>query len=212
MLTRSFDRLLLGSVTEKVLRKAPCPILTVPPHAPPDAPQEVLFKRILCAMDFSQSALQAFGFAVDLARQANGFVTVLHTIEWLAEEEPRAHAHFNVAEFRQHLVADAQERLNALIGEEPRAGRSCGDRSTVSRSSPGGRGEDGGSDYHGRAGARRYGAGTVWIDHASGGACRNLPRADRPRVTAVAVGRTAGHSLILEPDSQLYPAGVLRAW
>jgi nucleotide-binding universal stress UspA family protein len=112
---------LLGSVTEKVLRKAPCPILTVPPHASPDPPHEVLFKRILCAMDFSPSALQAFGFAVDLARQANGLVTVLHTIEWLAEEEPRAHAHFNVAEFRQHLVADAQERLNALIGEEPRA-------------------------------------------------------------------------------------------
>lgn len=115
-----FDRLLLGSVTEKVLRKAPCPILTVPPHAPPSAPEEVVFKRILCPMDFSASALQAFGFAVDLARQGNGSVTVLHVIEWLAEEEPRAHAHFNVPEYRQHLVADAHERLQALLAKEPR--------------------------------------------------------------------------------------------
>ena len=115
-----FDRLLLGSVAEKVLRKAPCPILTVPPHAPSAAPEEVVFKRILCPMDFSPSAFQAFGFAIDLARQANGSVTVLHVIEWLAEEEPRAHAHFNVSEYRQHLTADAHTRLQALLAEEPR--------------------------------------------------------------------------------------------
>jgi nucleotide-binding universal stress UspA family protein len=114
-----FDRLLLGSVTEKVLRKAPCPILTVPPHALPTMPEEVVFRRILCPMDFSPSALQAFGFAVDLARQANGSVTVLHVIEWLAEEEPRAHAHFNVSEYRQHLTADAHARLQALLADEP---------------------------------------------------------------------------------------------
>ena len=115
-----FDRLLLGSVTEKVLRKAPCPILTVPPHALPTMPEEVVFRRILCPMDFSPSALQAFGFALDLARQANGSVTVLHVIEWLAEEEPRAHAHFNVSEYRQYLTADAHARLQALLADEPR--------------------------------------------------------------------------------------------
>lgn len=114
-----FDRLLLGSITEKVLRKAPCPILTVPPHALPTMPEEVVFRRILCPMDFSPSALQAFGFAMDLARQANGSVTVLHVIEWLAEEEPRAHAHFNVSEYRQHLTADAHARLQALLADEP---------------------------------------------------------------------------------------------
>ena len=115
-----FDRLLLGSVTEKVLRKAPCPTLTVPPHAPSTAPAEVVFQQILCPMDFSPSAFQAFGFALDLARQARGSVTLLHAIEWLAEEEPRAHAHFNVAEYRRHLVEDARARLQTLIAEESR--------------------------------------------------------------------------------------------
>jgi len=115
-----FDRLLLGSVTEKVLRKAPCPILTVPPHAPAKAPLDVAFTRILCPVDVSPSALQAFGFALDLARQAGGSVTVLHAIEWLADEEARAHAHFNVPEYRQHLVEDAHARLQALLADEPR--------------------------------------------------------------------------------------------
>lgn len=115
-----FDRFLLGSVTEKVLRKAPCPVLTVPPHAPTTTPADVALTQILCPMDFSPSALQALGFALDLARQAAGVVTVLHVIEWLAEEEPRAYTHFNVAEYRRHLIADAHERVRAVLAEEGR--------------------------------------------------------------------------------------------
>ena len=118
---RGFKRLLLGSVTEAVLREAPCPVLTVPPHAPASVSETVTFKRILCPIDFSPSALQALGFALDLARQADGRVTLLHVVEWLAEEEPRASAHFNVPEYRRYMVEDAQERLRNLVAEESRA-------------------------------------------------------------------------------------------
>jgi nucleotide-binding universal stress UspA family protein len=113
-----FDRLLLGSVTEKVLHKAPCPILTVPPHAPKKAENDGTFSRILCPMDFSPSALQAFGFAVDLARQSGGSVIALHAIEWLADDVS-GHARFNVEDLRQHLIDDAHVRLRALIADQP---------------------------------------------------------------------------------------------
>ena len=44
-----FERLVLGSVTEKLLRKAGCPVLTVPRHNPEAVPAgPELFKRILC--------------------------------------------------------------------------------------------------------------------------------------------------------------------
>ena len=115
-----FERFMIGSVAEKVLRKAPCPVLMVPPHVTAMLPAEVGFKNILCPMDFSPSALQALGFALDLARQADGSVTVVHAIEWLAEEEPRAHSHFNVPEYRQHLTDDARQRMQALAAGEPR--------------------------------------------------------------------------------------------
>jgi nucleotide-binding universal stress UspA family protein len=126
-----FDRLLLGSVTEKVLRKAPCPILTVPPHAPATA--AVAFKQILCPMDFSPSALQALGFALDLTRQANGAVTVIHVIEWLVEDEPRVHGHFNVAEYRRHLIDDAHERIRGLVAAEARPGSNVQDLVVIGR-------------------------------------------------------------------------------
>jgi len=116
---RGFKRLLLGSVTEAVLREAPCPVLTVP-QAPASVSEAVTFKRILCPIDFSPSALQALGFALDLARQADGRVTLLHVVEWLAEEEPRASTHFSVPEYRRYMVEDAQERLRNLVADESR--------------------------------------------------------------------------------------------
>ena len=123
-----FDRLLLGSVTEHVLRRAPCPVLTVPPHAA-GSPDGVMLKTILCAVDFSPAALQAVGFAVDLARRANASVTFLQAIEWLTEEDPRELSHFNVPEFRRYLIQDAEEQLNALIAQQTRVERGC--RATV---------------------------------------------------------------------------------
>ena len=74
-------------------------------------------------MDFSPSALQALGFALDLAQQAKGVVTVLHVIEWLAEEEPRTHPSLSAAEYRRHLTEDAHERMRTLIAEA--AGLRC---------------------------------------------------------------------------------------
>jgi nucleotide-binding universal stress UspA family protein len=118
---RGFKRLLLGSVAETVLHEAPCPVLTVSPHTAATTADVVTFKRILCPIDFSPSALQALGFALDLARQVDGLVTLLHVVEWLPEDEPRASAHFNVPEFRGYMVNDAKQRLRSLVAEEARA-------------------------------------------------------------------------------------------
>jgi nucleotide-binding universal stress UspA family protein len=118
-----FDRFFLGSVTEKVLRKAPCPVLTVPPHAPTTPPSEVALRTILCPVDFSPAALEAFGFALDLARRSDASVVLVHAIEFLAEEDALESAHFNVPEFRAYLVEDARKRLESLVSGEIRLGR-----------------------------------------------------------------------------------------
>ncbi|MCC7416778.1 MAG: universal stress protein [Acidobacteria bacterium] len=115
-----FDRVMIGSVAEKVLRKAVCPVLVVPPHAHGEAARQVRFKTILCPVDFSSSSVQALGLALDLARQADGTVILLHAIEWLAEDEPRGDGRFNMQEFRQYLADDARRRLHALAADEPR--------------------------------------------------------------------------------------------
>jgi nucleotide-binding universal stress UspA family protein len=109
-----FNRLLLGSVTEKVLRTAPCPVLTVPPAVTAAA---VTFQRILCAIDYSPSALRALQYGLELGRQANGCVTVLHALEYLDPEEPCEHVDFDIRRRRQHFINHARERLHAQFAQ-----------------------------------------------------------------------------------------------
>ena len=75
-----FDRLTLGSVAEKVLRKAPCPVLTIPPGAARTT-TEVSVRRILCPTDSSPCSERAMDFALSLADRADAAVTALHVVE-----------------------------------------------------------------------------------------------------------------------------------
>jgi nucleotide-binding universal stress UspA family protein len=115
---RGFKRAVLGSVAEHLLREAPCPVLTIPPHARADTAGAVTFKTIVCPIDFSQASLQALGFALDLARQANGAVTLLHVVEWLADHEPQGQAHLNVEDAWRLMIEGARQRLRSLITGE----------------------------------------------------------------------------------------------
>jgi nucleotide-binding universal stress UspA family protein len=115
-----FERLILGSVTEKVLRKATCPVLTVPPRA--HATSSMPFRRILCAVDFSEPAIDAVGWAASLARQSGASLDVAHVIEWpwadpsppCLRDMPAEQAHALI-EFRRYLTAAATRRLESVI-------------------------------------------------------------------------------------------------
>jgi nucleotide-binding universal stress UspA family protein len=76
-----FERLVLGSVAERVFRKATCPVMTVPAKLPDAVPAgPVLCGRILCPVDFSESSLHALKYATSMAHEANGQLTILHVV------------------------------------------------------------------------------------------------------------------------------------
>jgi universal stress protein A len=71
----------LGSVTEKLLRKATCPVLTVPrrhPEAVPASP--TLFKRILCPIDFSECSMDALQYAMSMAQENDASLLVVYVV------------------------------------------------------------------------------------------------------------------------------------
>jgi nucleotide-binding universal stress UspA family protein len=109
-----FERLVLGSVTEKVLRKTRCPVLVVPRRADAPAGPKPFFRRVLCAVDFSPCSTKAVSWALSLAEEAGGALTFVHVVEGL-DHEPLANAHFNVPEYQQYLVQDAEQRLRELV-------------------------------------------------------------------------------------------------
>ncbi len=80
------DHLALGSVTEKVLRKARCPVLAVrkPAHGlVPEAgePDIIQLHRILCCTDSPDQLDSAWDHAVSIAEEYGAELTLLHVLE-----------------------------------------------------------------------------------------------------------------------------------
>ena len=76
-----FQRLFLGSVTEKVLRTARPPVLIVGAATDVVPARDFSFKRILCAVDFSACSLAALRYAATLAEPSGAKLTALYVME-----------------------------------------------------------------------------------------------------------------------------------
>jgi nucleotide-binding universal stress UspA family protein len=117
-----FEHLLLGSVAEKVVRTASCPVMLVPPRAQRHLkPLAVPFTRILFATDFAPTAQRALDMAIELAEEADAHLTLLHAIEVPPELQVHAPSgDIDVSALRLAAEARALEQLRALVPEEAR--------------------------------------------------------------------------------------------
>lgn len=119
-----FEKLLLGSVAEHVLRKAPCPVLVVPRGAPGQL-DRVHFARVLCPVDFSGGSLAALTYASSIARETRAHLTVLHVIELppeLREHYPEV-TDLDIDELHAAARAAAIRRLRDLVTASATGGR-----------------------------------------------------------------------------------------
>lgn len=110
---RGLSRVMMGSVAERVLRYAPCPVLAVGKTArdfvsPQQSREPVNLGKILLCTDFSQCASVALRYALSLAQEYNAELTLLHVLEKSSAEE------------RCMTVEDARKKLESLIPEEAR--------------------------------------------------------------------------------------------
>jgi nucleotide-binding universal stress UspA family protein len=74
------QKLALGSVAEEVLRLAPCPVLTIGPHAALADSGITEFHRILFATDFGRASANAFPYALSLAEDYQAKLVLLHMV------------------------------------------------------------------------------------------------------------------------------------
>jgi nucleotide-binding universal stress UspA family protein len=118
-----FERLVLGSVTEKVLRKASAPVLTVPRAVPDAVPiQPGLFREILCPVDFSDSSMHALQYAMSIAQEADAHLAVVHVVAHEIENAADvgdfgAVENLSIAEFRKQRDATLRRRLADAVPE-----------------------------------------------------------------------------------------------
>jgi nucleotide-binding universal stress UspA family protein len=112
---RGFDRLMLGSVTDRVMRRAPCPVLAVgkPSHASMAADEERHhprhLSRILFCTDFSENSERALKHAISLTSEYDAELTLLHVLEKVPRPARAA-----------ETIAAATEQLEKLIPAEER--------------------------------------------------------------------------------------------
>jgi nucleotide-binding universal stress UspA family protein len=121
-------RWVLGSVTERTIRAATCPVVIVPPREPGrtwlDGSGEDRSMRVLVGLEGADEAAEVVKFAGDLRRRGRCDVTFLH-LYWPPEE----YARLGLRGARNPLQADAdvltnlEPRLRALIGGLPGQGR-----------------------------------------------------------------------------------------
>lgn len=79
-----WTRVWLGSTAERVVRHAPCPVLTVPPRkagAHGQAFPPVRLKRIVVPVDFSEVSVQALPYAAAFAQEFDAEIILLHVWE-----------------------------------------------------------------------------------------------------------------------------------
>jgi nucleotide-binding universal stress UspA family protein len=116
-----FEHLLLGSVTEKVLRRAPCPVMTVCREEGRSVRDPARYRRILCAVDLGPGSGHTVATASALADRSRASLTLLHAIEGLPE--PGRHPYLAVPEvgaLQEKLEATAREQLQRLVPRDLR--------------------------------------------------------------------------------------------
>ena len=114
------ERVLMGSTTEQVVRRAPCAVLVLRLDARAGGvrrePHGAIphLRRVLAPVDFSELSRPALAYAVALARTFGSRLTVFHTS--LSVPPPRRLAAF-AQELELGALQQAQHDLTALVKE-----------------------------------------------------------------------------------------------
>jgi nucleotide-binding universal stress UspA family protein len=104
------ERLLLGSVTEEVFRRAHVPVLTIGPSVRNGAHSGGRFRRVLFTTDFTPASVAAARYAVSLAQENEARLLLLHVM--LMPEEEKQEPRFQMS------VADVIHRLYEVIPKD----------------------------------------------------------------------------------------------
>ena len=113
-----FERMLVGSVTDRILRKLHVPIITVS-HLDPEkemhTPEPVPLHRILYASDLAEGAEEGLKFSIRLARGLDAALTVAHVVQFADAAFHGVETAAYLPEYSNQIRAQAEEKLARTV-------------------------------------------------------------------------------------------------
>ncbi|HTT62890.1 MAG TPA: universal stress protein [Bryobacteraceae bacterium] len=105
-----FRRMLLGSVTAKVLHDADCPVWTTA-HGEAQPTSPAALRRILCAVDLGPSGVRTLTWSAGMAAEFGAPLLLVYAMAGL---DPRTEGYYFSPEWREFLVEHAEKEIAAL--------------------------------------------------------------------------------------------------
>jgi nucleotide-binding universal stress UspA family protein len=105
---RGLERFVMGSVTERMLRRCPAPLIVIG-HDSRRRRTPPAIKRILATTDFSDGTTDAMAYAFSLAQECQARITLLHVVADLSAETGAKTSPAQMAAVREKLEALAPE-------------------------------------------------------------------------------------------------------
>jgi nucleotide-binding universal stress UspA family protein len=128
-----FERFLLGSVAERVLRRAPCPVLTIPHHSIAAPATPAPFQTILCPLDFSPASTETVQFALALAQESGKRLILLYVFDWPKDRPTPVGTGADMTADRHQRQAGALRELRQMVPDDARNWCTCIERTAVGR-------------------------------------------------------------------------------
>lgn len=122
---RGLRHLMLGSVTEEVVRRAPCPVLTARQREQAGAVEG--FETILAPVDFSDHSEVALRHAVGLAEEFDADLQLLHVVEEITYPD----FYYPAPVTGEQMAAEIQQRVNERLQDAVARIGEAGVRATV---------------------------------------------------------------------------------
>jgi nucleotide-binding universal stress UspA family protein len=116
-----FEQLLMGSVAEKVLRRAPCTVRTVCQEEGRTWEAPGLVRNIVCATDLTPESGPTLRYALSLASEFQATLTVVHVLDRFAMALSPEYAHVPITtDVMTHHQEQALRDLRAAIPADAR--------------------------------------------------------------------------------------------